>query len=176
MLCDVMLYYSSVRPAGAQTHVHKACKVFEGVSIKKGSKLTVVSNIGSADGAEYSRGRWGGIVLVPAGKGGNLIDAVKGYGTQTNVGNHVAAAKVENVTPEISGELKKWHKVTLTFDGPASSEEEEFNPFMNYRFNVEFTHEASGKKFMVPGYFAADGDAGNSSATSGNKWRVHFAP
>jgi hypothetical protein len=28
----------------------------------------------------------------------------------------------------------------------------------------------------VPGYFAADGNAANSSATAGNKWRAHFAP
>ena len=34
----------------------------------------------------------------------------------------------------------------------------------------------SGKKYKVPGYFAADGNAGNSSATSGNKWRCHFTP
>lgn len=28
----------------------------------------------------------------------------------------------------------------------------------------------------MPGYFAADGDAANSSAGAGNKWRVHFRP
>ncbi len=28
----------------------------------------------------------------------------------------------------------------------------------------------------VPGYFAADGNAAESSATSGNKWRVKFTP
>jgi hypothetical protein len=77
---------------------------------------------------------------------------------------------------EISGELKKWHKVTITFDGPETSEMDEFNPFMNYRFNVLFSHEATGKNYLVPGYFAADGNAGETSATSGNKWRVHFAP
>lgn len=78
--------------------------------------------------------------------------------------------------PEITGELQKWHKVTLTFDGPKTSEDADPNPFFQYRLNVEFTHEASGKRYLVPGYFAADGDAANTSATSGNKWRVHFAP
>ncbi|MFC2090301.1 DUF5060 domain-containing protein [Bacteroidota bacterium] len=82
----------------------------------------------------------------------------------------------ENSIPEIKGELKKWHKVTLTFEGPETSEDADLNPFMNYRFNVEFIHEVSGKRYLVPGYFAADGDAGNTSATSGNKWRVHFTP
>lgn len=83
----------------------------------------------------------------------------------------------ENVNkPEITGELKKWHKITLTFDGPETSETDKLNPFMNYRFDVYFTHQESGKTFKVPGYFAADGNAGETSATSGNKWRVHFAP
>ena len=76
----------------------------------------------------------------------------------------------------ITGELKKWHKVTLTFEGPETSETDKLNPFFNYRLNVTFKHTASGKEYIVPGYFAADGDAGNTGAEKGNKWRVHFAP
>jgi len=77
---------------------------------------------------------------------------------------------------QISEELKKWHKVTLTFDGPETSETADPNPFLYYRLNVTFTHQGSGKSYLVPGYYAADGDAANTSADSGNKWRVHFAP
>lgn len=77
---------------------------------------------------------------------------------------------------EIQGELKKWHKVTLVFEGPDSSEQAEDNPFLNYRLNVTFTHQASGEVFLVPGFFAADGNAGNTSADSGNIWKVHFTP
>ena len=77
---------------------------------------------------------------------------------------------------QVSGELKKWHKVTLTFDGPKTSETAEPNPFLHYRLTVTFTHRDSGKSYLVPGYFAADGDAANTSASAGNKWRVHFAP
>ena len=84
--------------------------------------------------------------------------------------------KNENFKVEIGGELKKWHKITLTFDGPETSETDQLNPYMNYRFDVYFTHAATGKTFKVPGYFAADGNAGETSATSGNKWRVHLAP
>ena len=76
----------------------------------------------------------------------------------------------------VSGELKKWHKVTLTFDGPETSETADPNPFLYYRLNVIFTHQPSGKSYLVPGYYAADGDAANTSADSGNKWRVHFSP
>ena len=87
------------------------------------------------------------------------------------------SAQEYNTKPEISGELKMWHRVTLTFDGPECSEDmTELNPFMDYRFNVTFTHKESGESFLVPGYFAADGNAGETSATKGNKWRVHFAP
>ena len=75
---------------------------------------------------------------------------------------------------QISGELKKWHKVTVTFDGPATSETAAVNPFTDYRLNVTFTN--GNRTYVVPGYYAADGNAANSGADSGNKWRVHFAP
>lgn len=76
----------------------------------------------------------------------------------------------------IRGELKKWHDVTLTFDGPLCAEDTSPNPFLDYRLEVRFEHAASGKVVRVPGYFAADGDAANTSAERGDKWRVHFAP
>lgn len=75
---------------------------------------------------------------------------------------------------EISGELKKWHKITLTFDALETAENHSYNPFLNYRMDVTFQN---GKKtYVVPAYFAADGKAGETSAAEGNKWRVHFAP
>lgn len=76
--------------------------------------------------------------------------------------------------PEITGELKTWHKVTLTFDGPESSELATPNPFTDYRLNVTFTQ--GEQQFVVPGYFAADGQAAYTSSDSGNKWRIHFSP
>ena len=75
---------------------------------------------------------------------------------------------------KISGEMKKWHKVTLTFTGPQTSETSKLNPFLDYRLNIIFAKEQ--KRYIVPGYYAADGNAGQSSATAGNKWRVHFVP
>lgn len=76
----------------------------------------------------------------------------------------------------LTGELKVWHKLTLTFRGPATSENADPNPFRDYRLNVTFTHAASGVRYRVPGYWAADGNAAESSATAGNRWRVHFIP
>lgn len=77
---------------------------------------------------------------------------------------------------EIGGECRKWHKITLSFKGPETSETADYNPFMHYRLNVTFTHQATGRQLVVPGYFAADGNAGETSAASGDVWRVHFAP
>jgi len=75
---------------------------------------------------------------------------------------------------EVSGELKKWHKVTLTFTGPDTGENAEPNPFRDYRLTVVFIK--GQKQYFVPGYYAADGNAGQTGAIEGNKWRVHFVP
>jgi hypothetical protein len=74
----------------------------------------------------------------------------------------------------VTGEMKVWHSITFTFTGPAASEYDTINPFTDYRLDVEFTN--GSQKIIVPGYFAADGNAGETSAKSGNKWRTHFCP
>ncbi|MFC1539416.1 DUF5060 domain-containing protein [Candidatus Latescibacterota bacterium] len=79
------------------------------------------------------------------------------------------------VSADISGELMQWHKVVLTFSGPDTSENANPNPFSDYRLDVTFTGP-SAQVYKVPGFYAADGNAGESSAESGNKWRVHFTP
>jgi hypothetical protein len=145
----------------------KYCHVFKDVSLTKGDKISVLSKVGSKDGSGFSRARWAGVAFIPPGTGEQVLEAIDR--------NANAEIQAPTVWPVISGELKMWHKVSLTFDGPETSETDDFNPFMNYRFNVTFSHPASGKEYLVPGYFAADGNAGNSSAETGNKWRVHFA-
>jgi Domain of unknown function (DUF5060)/Gylcosyl hydrolase family 115 C-terminal domain len=78
---------------------------------------------------------------------------------------------------EITGELKQWHKVTLTLDGPFAAESDELpNPFTDLAFNVTFTHESGSPSYTVPGYFAADGNAANTGAVSGMKWLAHLSP
>jgi hypothetical protein len=77
----------------------------------------------------------------------------------------------------VSGELRQWHKVTLTLDGPQAQESgQDSNPFLDYRMTVTFAHESGAPVYNVPGYFAADGNAATTSATAGNKWRAHFSP
>jgi len=77
----------------------------------------------------------------------------------------------------ITGELRQWHKVTLTLNGPWARESgSDPNPFTDYRFGAVFTHESGSPQYAVPGYFAADGNAAQTGATSGSRWRVHFSP
>ncbi|WKN30866.1 DUF5060 domain-containing protein [Porifericola rhodea] len=77
----------------------------------------------------------------------------------------------------ISGELKQWHKVTLNLDGPFATERDEsVNPFTDYNMRVTFTHESGSPSYTVPGYFAADGHAAESSAEKGTHWRAHVSP
>ena len=68
---------------------------------------------------------------------------------------------------QISGKLAIWHKVTLTFDGPETSERATPNPFTDYRLDVTFVGP-SGRKYVVPGFYAADGNAAITSAESGD--------
>jgi hypothetical protein len=75
-----------------------------------------------------------------------------------------------------TGELKKWHKITFDFEGPATSELAQPNPFTYYRMDVTFRHESGAPILVVPAYYAADGNAANTSAAQGSIWRVHFAP
>ncbi len=99
-----------------------------------------------------------------------------GDGPATQLADCTDGGGGNNSNASITGERKKWHKVTLTFNGPNSSETSNDNPFLNYRLNVTFTHQSGSPSYVVPGYYAADGNAAQTSATSGNKWRVHFAP
>jgi hypothetical protein len=80
-----------------------------------------------------------------------------------------------SIANTVSGDLMTWHRVSVTFDGPNTSELDTVNPFLNYRLQVQFTGP-SGQIYNVPGFYAADGDAANTSVDSGNKWRVHFTP
>ncbi len=77
----------------------------------------------------------------------------------------------------ITGELKRWHKVTLTLDGPFVHElDKDPNAFTDYNMMVNFKHESGMPSYEVPGYFAADGNASESSADAGTKWRAHVSP
>lgn len=70
------------------------------------------------------------------------------------------------------GSFKKWHRIEVILDGPLV--EERPSTFRNYRLDVTFT-SPSGKIYEVPGFFDADGDPANTSASRGNEWKARFA-
>jgi len=75
---------------------------------------------------------------------------------------------------KISGELIKWHRVEITFNGPQLSEGADPNPFTDYRLDVQFIN--GGDTLLVPGFYAADGNAAETGAVAGDAWRVCFMP
>jgi hypothetical protein len=85
-----------------------------------------------------------------------------------------SCGKPGEAPPDFSGELKVGHTITLTFSGPEASETGDVNPFTDYRMYVRF--QRGKKSYKIAGYFAADGNAAETGATSGNKWRAHFVP
>ncbi len=169
-------------------------KTWIGVEISEGDVISVTSNIASQDGAEYSRARWAAIAFTPAdaktkklarpllAKQGTPIAKAK---SAPNRNTTKPVSSLPLILPRrdngdgsvtVSGEQKQWHKVTLTLDGPYAHEQDNSpNPFTDYEMSVRFRH-TDGTEYVIPGYFAADGNAGETSAESGTAWRAHFAP
>lgn len=66
------------------------------------------------------------------------------------------------------------HTLTLSFEGPATSESHATNPFTDYRLLVTFRH--AKQSIVVRGFYAADGNSADSHATGGSVWQVRFSP
>lgn len=74
-----------------------------------------------------------------------------------------------------SQRISTQHKsIVLDFPVKDLSETSGENPFLDYRLQVEFRN--SNTRFSVPGFFAADGNAAETSASTGKIWRVIFTP
>ncbi len=164
---------------------------FKNIEVGQGDVVTVSSTIASADGKEYSRARWSGLEFVPADAKTRKANQALIAAAQKKAPAKVAPAKPKKVGPPlvlprksdgngkvaISGELKEWHKITLDLAGPYAHEKDnQPNPFTDYRMTVTFTHQSGSPSYEIPGYFAADGKAANSSADSGTTWRAHLSP
>ncbi|WP_386817782.1 DUF5060 domain-containing protein [Luteolibacter algae] len=154
---------------------------FKGITIEPGDVIEVSSTVASADGKEWSRARWSGLSFAPA-------DAATAAAMKKAPAGEMAAkptgpALQQPRQPDgdgavtISGEMKQWHKVSLTLSGPYAHElDNSPNPFTDQSFWVTFTHESGEPNYTVPGYFAADGNAAESSAESGTKWVANLSP
>ncbi len=78
-------------------------------------------------------------------------------------------------TVTISGELRKWDKVQLSFMLPGNDFTETDSTFKNNRVDVLFTNP-KGDTIRVPGFFAADGNAANTSAKRGKVYKAFLRP
>ena len=166
------------------TKFHATWKNF---TVRQGDVIEVSSKIGSKDGKEFSRARWSAVDFKPADDA--TTKALAAMMPSTKEKKPTTTKQLDraplvlprqpngNGSVNISGELKRWHKVTLTLDGPYAHEQDNTpNPFTDINFSVTFTHESGTPTYVVPGYFAADGNASETSAKSGTKWRAHLSP
>ncbi|QCX37898.1 DUF5060 domain-containing protein [Aureibaculum algae] len=85
-------------------------------------------------------------------------------------GNATPLTEIADTTPV----YQQYNTLTIPFEGPETSETDAINPFLNYRLSVEFQHEDS--KQTIRGFYAADGDAAETSAKTGKIWNVRFTP
>ncbi len=77
-------------------------------------------------------------------------------------------------TKDSTSVFSKWHTITLSFNGPETSETDSYNPFLNYRLSVEFKNKKSKK--IIRGFYSTNGNASETSAKSGSVWQVRFTP
>lgn len=70
--------------------------------------------------------------------------------------------------------VRQWHTKTISFEGPKTSEFADPNPFTDFRLQVTFTH--TDARYVVRGFYAADGNAAETGAKAGRVWQVRFAP
>ncbi|MGB6223229.1 DUF5060 domain-containing protein [Haloferula sp.] len=163
----------------------KYWKTWKDVEVARDAIISVRSTIASADGEEWSRARWSGLTFTAA----NEQTAMELASMPADVAKKPRKAKPAGpplILPRkpdgdgevsISGELKEWHKVSLDLNGPYAHEQDNSpNPFTDNSFSVTFTHSSGSPSYTVPGYFAANGNAANSSAESGTIWRAHLSP
>jgi len=83
----------------------------------------------------------------------------------------------EDQDGDLGGVARVWHTLTLTFvHSSVLGETGSPNPFLDLRMGVWFWHPETDRLVLVPGYFAADGNAAESGASAGDRWRVNFTP
>ncbi len=68
--------------------------------------------------------------------------------------------------------LRGGEAATLCVTGPQVHEQDAYNPFWHYRLNVNVAWPGGAQ--TLRGYYAADGDAANTGARSGDQWCVRL--
>lgn len=78
----------------------------------------------------------------------------------------------DDVAVKISGKHAVWQRITIDIMGPMAREQP--STFRDIRADISFTHVDSNQSLTIPAYFAADGNAAQSSASQGSIWRAIF--
>ena len=155
-------------------------QTWHAIEVSEGTLVEIRARTGSKDGQAWSRGRWSKISFfptIPGNDGHGQSQLALAAAQREKLFRPVPRQTPGNATAKITGELRQWHKVTLDLAGPFAAETDTApNPFTGYRFDVTFTHESGSPSHVVPGYFAADGRAAETSATAGTVWRAHLSP
>ena len=153
---------------------------WQAVTINEGEKISLRAVVGT-DGQEFARARWSKIVISPFDRDLGKIDvaavAQKKSPEMKRTVTHGDRQPDGDASVSVHGDLMQWHRVTLDVAGPFAHELDlRPNAFTDYELNVTFTHSSGAPSYTVPGYFAADGNAGESGADSGTVWRAHLSP
>ncbi|MFT5049539.1 MAG: hypothetical protein ACI8QZ_000932 [Chlamydiales bacterium] len=106
------------------------------------------------------------------------------YGFRLTASDELGAESFDEVTVTVvfegtnggvvTGVNRVWQPLTIDFPSASYIEGANPNPFLDRRLEVTFTHLNSGDTLVIPGYFAADGNAANTGADTGSTWRVRF--
>ena len=110
--------------------------------------------------------------LANRGESGGWVRVVE-VGDETPLDHIAERSAVADASAPPAPDHALWHTVVLDFEGPERSEDDP-TTFLDYRFEVVFVN--GDRRIIVPGFFAADGNAGRTHATAGNIWRVRFTP
>lgn len=137
--------------------------------------LTATPSTGSPSTITFSVVNGGGPSSTPAPSSNPTPVPGAGDSWQRPTLDACRPAARPGISAQIAGEQRKWHTISLLFNA-ASSMSEEPATFLHNRLDVELTHPATGKTYLVPGHFAADGNAAETSEDFGNLWRAHFTP
>ncbi len=153
-----------------------ATSLFTNIEVNTGDVITLNSSILEGEG----RARITALTFTPADPKTTAANTAKPTAqTPKPTGPKLVEPRQAdgNSAVTITGENRTWHKLTLTLLGPYAHEQDNTpNPFTDYALTVTFTHQSGSPSYRIPGYFAADGTAGTTSAVSGTHWRAHLSP
>lgn len=160
----------------------KVIKVFQEIEMSEGELIKIRATNGSRNSKDYSQALWNKLIFIPISNDpGKAASALYSQRSEQEIESGPSLVNPRmpdgNGSVEISGELRQWHPVTLTMQGPFAHEQDLLpNPFLDYRMSVTFSHESGYPQYTVPGYFAADGNAVETSANKGTAWKAMLSP